>query len=128
MSDETESQIANTNDDNTTISIGIANNSSNRKSYPREHKLRAIDWYYANGKSKHKTERKFGITRRMIADWLAKEDQIRNLKKGQRSLRFRKAFYTDMENRLYDENKEKRKSRLKVLGFWFKLRGKVKPA
>ncbi len=100
--------------------------STSRKSYPKEFKISAIDFYYANGKNNRQTSKKFGITPKMLRNWLKDEKNIRKLDKGQRAQRFRKEAYPDVEKKLYDEYQEMRRKRLKVKGFWFRMRAKVK--
>ena len=48
--------------------------SSRRKSYTVDFKLKVLDWYHKNGESGHVTSKHFEIDRRMLRNWLAKED------------------------------------------------------
>lgn len=92
-----------------------------RKSYSRETKLAAIQ-YYRECKNKYRTAKKKSST---LRGWLKQEEKIKKSHRGTRKAGCgRKAFWPDMEEELFRQYRELRDKGLKVKFWWFRSKSK----
>ena len=87
-----------------------------RKSYPREAKLKVVEFFKANGRNLSLTCKTFSQCTKTVLRWVRNEEKIRNSKEGCRHVRFKKC-------QKIDDHESKRKSysreaKLKVVEFY----------
>ena len=104
--------------------VVVVDGPSRRRSFTREYKLDVIKYHEENGLSLHKTARHFGIDRKQVRDWLRKKMNIMAEKKNQKSQRFGKVLYPELEKKLFAEFIERRKEGNLVKRLWFTTRAK----
>lgn len=121
--ESTVSDCEDSNEANSELHDGCANAESGtpegpapkkRKSYSREMKLAAIN-YYSECKNKYSTAKKFCVKPSTLRGWLKHADKIRASHRGTRKVGCgRKAFWPDMEEELHRQYRELRDKGLKV--------------
>lgn len=99
-----------------------------RIQYPREYKLGAISFWREESKqghSKYAVARSLKISEKMLSDWIAKEEKILNMRKGQRKdSKGRTATLPEMENYLHMEFLNLRQNGVRLSRAWFIAEGK----
>ena len=95
-----------------------------RKSYSRETKLAAIQFYHECS-NKYKTAKTFGIRSSTLRGWIQHEAKIQASSRGtRRAGSGRTAFWPDMEAELHRQYRELREKGLKVKAWWFEAKSK----
>ena len=97
-----------------------------RRQYSREKKLEILAYYYQTAKqNKYQTCQKFGINKKSLQRWISNEGKIQKGKKGAKRIGSgRRAFWPDVEEKLFEEFQEIRQKGLKVKHWWFRTRSK----
>ena len=95
-----------------------------RKSFSREKKLAILKWHRENNATKGQTARKFGLPHHnYVTRWLASEAELKKCPRGTRRLGSeRQAQWPELEDRLYEEFKNKRQLGIRVKGWLFRTR------
>lgn len=130
------------------VKAGVAGGiRKNRRSYPREYKLKALTLWRVgvvlrkprNGEmrsqapqrpewervSQNRAAQMLGICPKQLREWEKQEDLILNLKKGSREVtRIRRPRWPEMERFLYDQFKAARKIGRSITHHWFERKGK----
>ena len=95
-----------------------------RKSYSRETKLAAIQFYHESH-NKYKTTKRFGIKPSMLHGWLQNETKNKSSSRGSRKVGCgSSAFWADMKDELHHQYREFRDKGLKVKSWWFEAKSK----
>lgn len=71
-----------------------------RKSYTAAFKLEVLKYAKENGN--RPTERKYGVSEKLVRDWRKKEDTLSSMKKTKRAMRGNKPRWQDLENEMED--------------------------
>lgn len=96
-----------------------------RIQYPREDKLGAISYWRSQTLSKYAVGKRLRISEKMLNDWIAKEDTILCMRKGQRKhSKGRNATLPEMEDYLHMEFLQLRQDGVRVSRAWFIAEGK----
>ena len=96
------------------------------RSYTREFKLKALEWYETNGRNISATARQFKVAPKRIREWESLKEHIQNQAGGCRSKgRGRSSFFPLMEKQLHKEFRQQRLEGKRVKWWWFTARAKV---
>lgn len=95
-----------------------------RKSYQRETKLEAVQ-YYHQCNNKYKTAKMFGISPATLRGWLQNQERITSSSRGAKKIGSgRKAFWPDMEEDLYRQYRQLKGKGLTVKSWWFEAQSR----
>ena len=95
-----------------------------RRSFTREFKLSAIQWFHAHDKNILQTALHYKVDRKQIRQWVKNEEKIRKQNRNSKSVRGRKAVYPELEKKLLDEFSQRRAQGKIVKKWWFISRAK----
>ena len=97
---------------------------NSRRSFTKEFKLKAISYYYDNGKNMNATANKFHVDRKQIRNWVQDEEKIQKLKHRGKANRYRRAKFPLMENELFTLFTDMRKEGRRIKRWWFNAKAK----